>query len=127
MRKASLTLERQKTSRMDRIQEAVRGDCVPSCDGEWLQCVREVLINNKVHPILFAHSVRELLVLGRGKYRNVIVVGPTNCGKTFLLKPLELVFKTFSNPAADKYAWVGADNAEIILLNDCQWSKELIE
>ena len=127
MRKASLTLERQKASRMDLIREAVRGDCVPSCYGAWLQCAKEVLINNKVHPILFAHSVRELLVLGRGKYRNVIVVGPTNCGKTFLLKPLELVFKTFSNPAADKYAWVGADNAEIILLNDFRWSKELIE
>ena len=89
--------------------------------------VRKVLINNKIHPILFAHAVRELSVLGRGKYRNLIVVGLTNCGKTFLLKPLELVFKTFSNPAADKYAWVGADNAEIILLNDFQWSKELIE
>ena len=45
----------------------------------------------------------------------------------FLLKPLELVFKPFSNPAADKYAWVGADNAETILLNDFWWSKELIE
>ena len=98
-----------------------------SCDGAWLQCAKEVLINNKVHLILFANSVRELLVLGRGKYRNVIVVGPTNCGKTFLLKPLELVFKTFSNQAANKYAWVGADNTEIILLNDFRCSKELIE
>ena len=37
------------------------------------------------------------------------------------------MFDTFFNPAADKYAWVGADKAEIILLNDFCWSKELIE
>ena len=56
----------------------VRGDCVPNCDGAWLQCAKEVHISNKVHPIMFAHSVRELLVLGRVKCRNVIVVHSTN-------------------------------------------------
>ena len=34
--------------------------------------------------------------------------------KTFLFRPLELLFNTFSNPAADKYACVGADKKEII-------------
>ncbi len=29
--------------------------------------------------------------------------------------------------AADKCAWVGADKAEIILLNDFRWSRKLIE
>lgn len=48
-------------------------------------------------------------------------------GKTFLLKPLELFFNTFTNPASDKYAWVGADSAEAISLNDFRWSRELIE
>ena len=37
------------------------------------------------------------------------------------------MFNTFSNPAADKYAWVGEDKSEVILLNDFRWSKELIE
>jgi len=127
MKKAPSTLLRQKSSRMDLIREAAGGECAPACDGKWLQCAEEVLINNKVHPILFAVYLRELLQLGRGKYRNIIIVGPTNCGKSFLLKPLESIFKTFSNPAADKYAWVGADKAEVILLNDLRWSKELIE
>jgi hypothetical protein len=40
---------------------------------------------------------------------------------------LELLFNTFSNPASDKYAWVEADNAEVIWLNDFRWSRELIE
>ncbi len=114
-------------SRMELIRKVANGECASACEGRWLECAKEVLINNKVHLILFAAAVRELLLLGRGKYRNIIIVGPTNCGKTFLLKPLELIFTTFSNPAVDKYAWVGADNCKIILLNDFRWSKELIE
>ena len=38
-----------------------------------------------------------------------------------------LLFDTFSNPAADKYAWLGADKKEVIWLNDFCWSRELIE
>ena len=54
-------------------------------------------------------------------------MGHANSGKTFLLKPLELIFKTFSNPATDKYAWVGSDKCEvIILLQDFRWCPELI-
>ncbi len=127
MKTASATLQRKKASRIDLIWNAADGECSLSCDGKWLECAQEVLVNNKVHPILFAAAVRELLLLGRGKYRNVMIVGPTNCGKTFLLRPLELIFKIFSNPAADRYAWVGAEHAEIIFLNDLRWSKELIE
>ena len=108
MKTASATLQRKKASRIDLIRKAADGECSLSCEGKWLECAQEVLVNNKVHPILFAAAVGELLLLGRGKYRNVMIVGPTNCGKTFLLRPLELIFKIFSNPAADRYAWVGA-------------------
>ena len=36
------------------------------------------------------------------------------------------MFNTFSNPANDKYAWLGADKAQIIFLNDFRWSQEVI-
>lgn len=127
MKEAAAVLKRQKASRMDIIREAAAGTCVENCEGLWLRCAEEVLVNNKLHPILFAAAVRDLLILGRGKYRNVMIVGPTDCGKTFLFRPLELLFNTFSNPAADKYAWVGADKKEIIWLNDFRWTRELIE
>ena len=71
--------------------------------------------------------MRERLTLGRGKYQNMIIVGPINCGKTFLLKPLESIFKTFANPASDKCAWAGADDAESSFFNYFRWSSELIE
>ena len=79
MKGAAKVLDHQKASRMQLIRDA--------CDGVWLRCAQEVLVNNKVHPILFAAAIRNLLTLGRGKYRNVMIVGVTNCEKTFLFKP----------------------------------------
>ena len=71
-------------------------------------------------------TVRVLLEKGRGKYRNIYLKGPANCGKTFLLNPLNLIYHTFSNPATTTFAWVGAEDADVIFLNDFRWSKEII-
>ena len=49
-----------------------------------------------------------------------------NCGKTFMLKSRELIYDVFSNPANDKYAWVGADTAEIMVLQDFRWCRDSI-
>ena len=92
MQNAQITLERQKKCRMDIIQEVSLGSCAEGCNGSWLKYAEEVLTNKKLHPVVFGTAVRELLTLGRGKYRNIIIVGPSNCDKTFLLKPLESIF-----------------------------------
>ena len=53
-------------------------------------------------------------------------IGVANCGKTFLLNPLNVIFNTFSNPACTSFAWVGAEKAECIFLNDFRWSPCII-
>ena len=57
------------------------------------------------------------------------MTGPANCRKTFLLKPLKPIFwdSIFENLDNDKYAWVGADRASLLLSNDFRWSKEMIK
>ena len=45
----------------------------------------------------------------------------------FLLRPLEIIFKTSSNPANGKYEWVGANKAEVMFLHDFHWISELLE
>ena len=70
--------------------------------------------------------MRELLEKGRGKYRNIFLKGPANCGKTFLLNPLTVIYRTFLNPASTTFAWVGAELAEIIFLNDFRWSAQVL-
>ena len=73
--------------------------------------------------MFYADAIRDLLKHGRSKFRNVMITGPANCA---ILKPLDINYYAFSNPANDKYTWVGADNAEVIILQDCRWVSELI-
>ena len=37
-----------------------------------------------------------------------------------------MIYKTFVNPASTSFAWVGAENAEIIFLNDFRWSAQVL-
>ena len=67
----------------------------------------EILRNNDVNKFVFADNVRELLRKGRGKNRNLIITGSSNCGKIFILNPLNTIFNTFTNPSSCKYAFVG--------------------
>ena len=71
-------------------------------------------------------AVKDLLLHGRGKNRNLLLTGPTNCGKSFLLNPLKVIYQTFCNPATGTFAWVGVGRAECILLNDFRWSLQII-
>ena len=79
-----------------------------------------------IHPFVFFDCFHNLLINGRGKHRNIIITGPANCGIQ-LLRRLEDIFQTFSNPASDKYLWVGAEKAEVIFLKDFRWTSDLIK
>ena len=126
MDKAEESLKRRKKSRMDILQEAYEAECTCESHGEWQACALEILHNNDIPPQQFAKCVKESLVKGRGKYRNVMLTGPANCGKTFLLNPLNKIYHTFTNPASTSFAWVGAEKYEIIFLNDFRWSPQII-
>ena len=36
------------------------------------------------------------------------------------------MLKAFSNPSNEKYAWIGAEEVEIIFLNDFRWIYEMV-
>ncbi|CAB4040019.1 Hypothetical predicted protein, partial [Paramuricea clavata] len=98
MEMAATILERLNMLRMSVVETALEENCVDGCDTIWIKCGKEVLRNNKVNAYVFAAAICDLLEKGRGKNRNMIV-GPVNCGKTFLLNPLNQLFQTFTNPA----------------------------
>ena len=58
----------------------------------------------------------------------MMLIGRSNCGKTFMLKPLKCLFgeQVFENPSNDKFAWVGAESADVILLQDFRYSRDII-
>lgn len=129
MELAETVVQNQNLTRMDMLRVFLeQTPCTDPCNGQWLDCAKEILVLSGIPVTEFAQSLRNLLQLGRGKHRNLLITGPANCGKTFILKPLQVVFKgyIFENPANDKYGWVGADKAKVIMLNDFRWSKELI-
>ena len=128
MKAAPVHEKRETIIRIDEVRKALNGDCISNCNKEWLACAEEVLNLNHIDPLQFAKSMRDALVKGRGKFRNVILVGPANCAKTFLLKPLKSIFeeKLFENPSNDKFGWLGADKASIIVLQDFRFNRESI-
>ena len=126
MKNTKITLKREKTSRMQTLEKVRLSSCVDRCNMEWYICSRDILQKNSKNPYVYDDAIRDLLIHRRGKFRNFMITGPENCGKTFTLKPLEIIYHAFSNPVNDKYAWVGADNAEIIILQDFKLSSELI-
>lgn len=126
MQNAQSTLLRQNKERMEIIREYAASSCISGCDEKWYKSAKQVLANNNINLYYFACAMRQALTKGRQKNTNILIVGPTNCGKSFLLNPLELVFKAFINPATSKYAWIGLDECEIAFLNDFRWSSEII-
>ena len=117
-------LARSKKTRMQ-LLEAREKECVEGCNGQWQICAAEILPNNCVSLQVFRDAVCDLMK-GWGKYRNRMITGYANCGKTFLLNPVNHIYNTFCNPASGCFAWVGVQNAERIFLNDFWWSPHVI-
>ena len=126
MNNATENIDRNNKTRLELLRQFANGECVEDCNGIWLECSIEVLTNNRINPVVFSAAMRDLLEKGRGKFRNIMIVGPANCAKTFILAPLTMIYNTFTNPSNDKYAWIGAEKAEVIFLNDFRWSPDMI-
>ncbi len=126
MHDAKDELTRSQKSRLEILESFLDKECVPGCNMAWRNAASELLNTNEIPKDEFCGAVKVLLEKGRGKYRNLMIVGPANCGKTFLLLPLCKIYRCFINPASTTFAWVGAEIAEIILLNDFRWSSQII-
>jgi hypothetical protein len=109
LKQASSEIQRDEITRIEKVRNAAENACVDGCNGSWLECAIEVLSLYDIELTVFASYIFELLARGRGKFRNLMIYGQTNCAKTFMLKPLKCIFddRLFDNPANDKYAWVG--------------------
>ena len=64
-----------------------------------MRCTKVVLQNKKINALFFAYALLNVFLKGRQKNTNILIVGLPNCGKSFLLNPIKLIFKAFVNPA----------------------------
>ena len=88
MEEAPGKLERNQKTRMEILQEFLQEECASTCNKKWLTIAKDILQRNSISDADFTEAVRNLLVKGRGKYRNILLKGPANRGKTFILNPL---------------------------------------
>ena len=128
MKTAGKELTVEAKSRLQRVKEAMEEDCSCSPDCPWLPAALELLKLNNIDVKEFARAIYDLMSHGRGKFRNLMLVGRSNCAKTFMLKPLKMIFpeSIFENPSRDKFGWIGAQNARVMLLQDFRYAKEMI-
>ena len=123
---AAVEIEQQNRTRIDVVINFAQQACVDGCNGIWLQRALEVLRQNNINVHCFSTTIRNGLKHGRKKSNNVFLFGPTNSAKSFLLEPMENMFKCFMNPADGKYAWVGLDECEVAILQDFRWHSDNI-
>ena len=124
MQNGKARIQRLNKTRMDILEEHSHKECV--CLGEWLRSENEILNFNNISKREFTREIRTALDKGRGKKQNAMLAGPTNCGKSILLNPLKDIFNAFVNPANSTFAWVGAETAEIVYLNDFRWNEKIM-
>ena len=119
-------IKRSSESRISRFIRFSQDDRVEKCEGKWYDSAKQLLRNNNINVYVFAAALWDLLTNGRGKGRNIIIYGPANSGKTSILNPITTIFDAFTNPSSSKYAFVGAEKAEVIFMNDLRWSPDMI-
>ena len=88
MKSAAEEIKCSKLPRMQMIRDATSEICEPECEKQWLTAALEVLRLKDINSFAFAAALRESFLKGRAKHVNIMITGPTNCGKSFLLKPL---------------------------------------
>ena len=123
---APQTLAQMRKSRVQHLKEAYSVECTSDCNGKWLECGLMLLQRNEIPLLRFCNAMLKALSLGRGKYQNVYIYGPANSGKSFMVSPLKSIFKTFTNPATGTFAWMGVEEAEVVLMNDFRWHPSII-
>ena len=123
---------RRGLSLVDILKEHLQKPCSVSndskfkCNGAWLAAALQTLRLNGIPVAEFREAVKNALIHGRGKGRNLFLVGPSNSAKTFLLYPLVDIYDCFMCPASTTYNFVSAVKKEVILFNDIRYGEKFL-
>ncbi len=115
---------RAKLSRMEILQEVLEhGHCTCESPGACYKLIKEILDKNKIDGP-FQEAVVGTLKAGRKKMRNLCLVAGTNSAKSYLFKPLTLIFRTYTRPDGGSYQLEDILGKELVFLNDFEYDED---
>lgn len=105
---------RAKQSRMEILREAAsKSSCTCYENGLCYRLLKDVVVKNNIDGDL-QRLVIEVLQAGRQKMRNLCIIGSRNMAKSFLLKPLTIIYKTYQRPDGGTYQLEKLPGSELI-------------
>ena len=119
--------QREQKTRMQVLQDvALHGTCTCREEGRWKRAANEVVQLNGYTEQELESAILSALELGRGKLRNIVIVGKTNRAKSFCLKPLALVFRAFKPPDTGSHQLADLKGCEILWLNEFEYDPSFL-
>lgn len=114
---------RENLGRLGLLREAARQACTCDTPGQWGHLARATLWRNGLMGP-FQKAMYDTLERGREKKTNLFLLGPANAGKSFLVKPLTLLFRCYSRPDGGTHQLETLIAKELVYLNDFTWDEK---
>ena len=112
---------RGKMTRLEILQEYFDTQaCSCPKPGSCYWRLKDVLSKNGVDGE-FQKKIVATLSIGREKGTNLCIIGSTNMAKSYVLKPLFLIFKTYTRPDGGSYQLEELLGKEMLFLNDFEF------
>ena len=105
---------------------ATESPCTCATPGQWAAAADDVVGRNGYGAREVQRAIYHALHRGRAKQRNLLLVGDTNRAKSFLLRPVELVYSCFTPPDTGSHQLADIAGSEAIFLNDFEWDGALM-
>ena len=115
---------RSKLTRVQILEECMQnGACTCASPGKCYTLMKKTLLDNHMEGP-FQKDVYDTLVAGRQKERNLCLLGSTNMAKSYLYKPLVLIYKTYERPDGGSHQLEELLGKELIFLNDFEYDED---
>ena len=123
---APAAVQRRAMTRREVLCDAASKPCTCAAHGLWHTAANEVTRASGYEEQEVECAVLEALELGRAKRRNVMIVGDTNRAKSFVLKPVEIVYNVYKPPESGSHQLADIRGAEVIWLNDFTYERDFM-
>jgi hypothetical protein len=117
---------RKGLGRIGVLREAAARDCTCDVGGQWLDLAHATLDRNGVRS-QFQQAVYRIPEQGRAKKNNLFLLGPPNAGKSFVLQPLTVLFRSYAIPDDGSHQLEHVLDKEVAYLNDFTWDEKWLQ